>query len=189
MCFVLKYLPLSKPGNLSVKVTDGTDTAISSATITLDDYDTATTDSDGEATFEDVTGGSHTIKVEKSNYVTQTVDVTVDGDTEVEIEMVATRSVSFTVNDGTDGIQGAEIIFDGDESSKKTTGSSGGCTATLSDGEHEIVVSAEGYETATETITVDSTHTTVTISLVNTADGNVVTSKSWAPTTTVPEVQ
>ncbi len=30
---------------------------------------------------------------------------------------------------------------------------------------------------------------TVTISLVNTADGNVVTSKSWAPTTTTPEVQ
>jgi len=152
-------------GDLSVKVTDGTD-AISSATITLDDDDTATTDANGEATLEDVTGGSHTIKVEKSNYVTQTVDVTVNGDTEVEIEMVATRTASFTINDGTDGIQGAEVVIDGDTEGKKTTGSSGGCTATLSDGEHEIVVSAEGYETATETITVDSTHTSFIISLV-----------------------
>lgn len=165
MYFVLKYLPLANNGNLSVKVTDGTD-AISDATITLDDDDTETTDSDGEATFEDVTAGSHTIKVEKSNYVTQTVDVTVNGDTEVEIEMVATRTASFTINDGTVAIQGAEVVIDGDTEGKKTTGSSGGCTATLSDGEHELVVSAEGYTTKTETITVDAEHTSFTISLV-----------------------
>ena len=93
-----------------------------------------------------------------------------NGDTEVEIEMVATRTASFTINDGTDGIQGAEVVIDGDIEGKKSTGSSGGCTATLSDGEHELVVSAEGYETATETITVDSTHTSFTISLVATTN-------------------
>lgn len=168
MYWLLKYLPLNKSGDISVTVTDGTD-AISGATLTLDDSETtATTDSDGEATFETVTGGSHTIKVEKSGYVTKTVDVTVNGDTEVEIEMVATRSVSFTVQDSQDtpeAIQGAEVVIDGDTEGKKTTGSSGGCTATLSDGEHEIVISATGFTTKTETITVDSTHASFTISL------------------------
>lgn len=155
---------MTNDGNLSVKVTDGTD-AISGATITLDDDDTETTDSDGEATFEDLTAGSHTIKVEKENYVTQTVDVTVNGDTEVTVELVAIRSVSFTVNDGTNAIQGAELVIDGDTEGKKTTGQAGGCTASLSDGEHEIVISAQGYTTKTETITVDGEHTSFTISL------------------------
>ena len=149
---------------MTVEVTDGTD-AISGATITLDDDDTETTDSDGEATFTDVSGGNHTIKVEKDNYVTVTETVKVDGDTTAEIEMVATRTVSFTVDDGTDGIQGADVVIDGDTAGKKTTGSSGGCTATLSDGEHTVEVTATGYETKSETITVDSTHNSFTISL------------------------
>ena len=132
MFFVLKYLPLTKTGDLSVKVTDGTD-AISGVSIFVDDDETAsgTTDSDGEATIEDVTGGNHTLTFSKEGYVTTTETVTVDGDTE----------------------------------NKKTTGSSGGCSATLSDGEHEVVVSAEGFTTKTETITVDSTHASFTISL------------------------
>ena len=64
-----------------------------------------------------------------------------------------------------EAIQGAEVVIDGDTENKKTTGSSGGCSATLSDGEHEVVVSAEGFTTKTETITVDSTHASFTISL------------------------
>lgn len=171
MYWLLKYLPLSKQGDLSVIVTDGTD-AISGATIKLDDSESAdaTTDSDGEATIDDVSGGSHTITVEKSNYATVIQTVTVNGDTTVEVEMIATRSVSFTVQDSQDipeAIQGAEVVIDGDTAGKKTTGSSGGCTATLTDGEHEVVISAEGYTTKTETITVDSTHTSFTINLTS----------------------
>ncbi len=155
-------------GNIAVNVTDGTD-AISGVSLTLDDDDTstATTDSDGEATFEDIPNGTYTLTAEKSGYATVTKSVTVAGaDITVDIEMTATRTVSFTVNDGTDGIQSATVTIDGDAEGAKTTGSSGGCTATLTDGEHEIVVTKEGYTDKTETITVDSTHTSFTISLV-----------------------
>ncbi len=154
-------------GNITVNVTDGTD-ALSGVSLSLDDDDssTATTDSDGEATFEDIPNGTYTLTAEKSGYATVTKSVTVAGaDITVDIEMTATRSVSFTINDGTDGIQNAEVVIDGDTAGKKTTGSSGGCTATLTDGEHEVVVTADGYTSKTETITVDSTHSSFTISL------------------------
>lgn len=76
------------------------------------------------------------------------------------------RSVSFTINDGTDAINEASVVIDNDSDNSKTTGSAGGCTATLTDGEHTVVVSKEGYTTKTETISVDETHTSFTISLV-----------------------
>lgn len=155
-------------GDVTVTVTDGTD-AISGATVTIanaDDLsDSETTDSDGEAVFQDIDNGTYTITASKSNYTTETKTITVNGDTEVEIELTPTRSVSFTVNDGTDPIQSATVTIDGDETGAKTTGSSGGCTATLSDGEHEVVVAKDGYTTKTETIIVDGEHTSFTISL------------------------
>ena len=158
---------MATEGNITVNVTDGTD-ALSSVSLSLDDDDssTATTDSDGEATFEDIPNGTYTLTATKSGYATVTKSITVAGaDITVDIEMIATRSVSFTINDGTDGIQNAEVVIDGDTAGKKTTGSSGGCTATLTDGEHEVVVTADGYTSKTETITVDSTHSSFTISL------------------------
>lgn len=156
-------------GNVAITVTDGTD-AISSASLTLtdgEDYtETDSTGNDGKATFEDVPNGEYTLTVEKSGYATETKSITVNGaDVTVSVVLTATRSVSFTVNDGTDAIQGATVTIDGDTAGAKTTGSSGGCTATLTDGEHSLVVAKEGYTSKTETVTVDSTHTSFTISL------------------------
>lgn len=71
------------------------------------------------------------------------------------------------MNDGTDPIQGASVVIDSDSDNAKTTGSAGGCSATLTDGEHSISVSKDGYTTKTETITVDSTHSSFTISLTS----------------------
>ena len=77
----------------------------------------------------------------------------------------ATRDISFTINDGTDPIQGASVTIG---STTKTTGSAGGCSFTgVSEGSVSVEVSKEGYTTKTETITVDSTHTSFTISLVS----------------------
>ena len=48
----------------------------------------------------------------------------------------------------------------------KTTGSAGGCTFNdIEEGNVSVTVSAEGYTTKTESITVDETHTSFTISL------------------------
>ena len=161
-------LPLVTEGDISVNVTDGTD-AINGATVVLTDSDSlsksTTTDSDGEATFEDIDNGTYTLTVSKAGYTTETKTVVVAGDVSVDVELAVTRTISFTVNDGTDAVQGAEVVIDGDTAGKKTTGSSGGCTATLTDGEHAVVITATGFEDKTETITTDSTHTSFTISL------------------------
>lgn len=78
-----------------------------------------------------------------------------------------TRDISFTINDGTDPIEGASVKIG---SETKTTGSAGGCTFTgVEEGTVSVEVSKEGYTTKTESITVDSEHTAFTISLVATA--------------------
>ena len=74
------------------------------------------------------------------------------------------RTLSFTINDGTDAIEGATVKIG---STTKTTGSAGGCTFTeMADDTYSVEVSKEGYTTKTESITSDETHTSFTISLV-----------------------
>lgn len=79
------------------------------------------------------------------------------------LEAYFTHELSFTVNDGTDPIQGATVTIEGKTG---TTGSAGGCTIEgILEGSHTVTVTAEGYTDATETITVDAEHTSFTISL------------------------
>lgn len=86
-----------------------------------------------------------------------------NGDSEEEPAEPVTRDLSFTVNDGENPVQGATVTL---REVEKTTGSAGGCTFNeVTDGEHEVTVEAEGYNTATETITVDAEHTSFTITL------------------------
>lgn len=75
-----------------------------------------------------------------------------------------TRDLSFTINDGTDPIEGATVTID---EKTGTTGSAGGCTITgVEEGTGiSVEVAKEGYTTKTETITVDAEHTSFTISL------------------------
>lgn len=63
-----------------------------------------------------------------------------------------TRSVSFSVTDGTDPISGASIVID--DTITKTTGGAGGCTGDLADGEYSVEITKEGYTDYTGTITV-----------------------------------
>lgn len=165
--------PVANPGDISVNVTDGTD-ALSGVTVVLTDSDedttTKTTDSDGETTFDNVDPGTYTLTASKSGYTTETETIVVNGDATVEMELTVTRSVSFTIDDGDTptpaAVQGAYITIDGDTAGKRgPTGSGGGCTATLADGEHTLLITAEGFEDKTTTIEVDSTHTSFTISL------------------------
>lgn len=82
-----------------------------------------------------------------------------------EQQAPVTRDLSFTINDGTDPIEGATVTIG---AKTGTTGSAGGCTVTgVEEGTNiSVEVSKEGYTTKTETITVDSEHTSFTISLV-----------------------
>lgn len=167
------WITLPKPniGDISVNVTDGTD-AISGASVVLTDSSsedtTKTTGDDGAAVFDNVDPGTYTLTVSKSGYATVTQTLVVVGDATIDVELVPTRSCSFTIDDGAaepSGISGAEVVFDGDTANKKTTGGAGGFTVTLADGEHSAAITATGYKDKTATITVDSTHTSFTISL------------------------
>ena len=74
-----------------------------------------------------------------------------------------TRDLSFTINDGTDPIEGATVTIG---AKTGTTGAAGGCTIKdIEEGSVSVEVAKEGYTTTTETITVDETHTSFTISL------------------------
>lgn len=80
----------------------------------------------------------------------------------VEDEL-AERSVHLTITDGTDPVTGASVLID--EDITRTTGDAGGCNATLTDGEHTVKVTKEGFVDYTDTITVSSDATTFTITL------------------------
>ena len=83
-------------------------------------------------------------------------------------EEQTTQSISFTINDGTDPINGASVVI-GEVT--KTTGSAGGCTFdNIEEGTVSVEVSKEGFATKTEEITVDSEHTSFTISLEATSE-------------------
>ena len=74
-----------------------------------------------------------------------------------------TRNINFIINDGTNAVQGASVSI-GDITG--TTGSQGGCTLqNVSDGEHSVTVTADGFISKTETITVSESDTSFTISL------------------------
>lgn len=73
------------------------------------------------------------------------------------------RNINFIINDGTNAIQGASVTLG---EITRTTGSQGGCTLqNVTDGEHTVTVTADGYTTKNETITVSKSNTTFTISL------------------------
>jgi hypothetical protein len=76
---------------------------------------------------------------------------------------ITKRNISFSINDGNNSISGANVVI-GEVSG--TTGSAGGCTLqNISDGEHSVTITAEGYVTKTETIVVSESDTIFTISL------------------------
>ena len=76
-----------------------------------------------------------------------------------------TRTLSFNITDGTNAIEGATVTIG---SVSGTTGALGGCTlADIEDGSQEVTVSATGYTTKTETITVSENSTAFTITLTS----------------------
>lgn len=86
------------------------------------------------------------------------------GNEQQQEQTPTTYDLSFTINDGTDPIKGATVKIG---SKTGTTGDLGGCTLKdIEEGSQSVEVSATGYVTKTETITVSSSNTSFTISLV-----------------------
>ncbi|WP_407420680.1 PEGA domain-containing protein [Methanobrevibacter sp.] len=80
-----------------------------------------------------------------------------------EPEVVSAVDIAISVTDGTDPVGQVEVAI-GEITG--TTGSAGGCTlSNVPVGSATITATKEGYENYSETITVDETHTSFTISL------------------------
>ena len=159
---VLITLPKPKIADITVNVSDGTN-PISGATVTIGDNE-ETTDEDGDATFESVYEGSQTVTVTKTGYATKTSTINVDEThTSFEIELEVVDTITITVDDGTDPIEGASVTIG---ETTQTTDASGECTfANMTYDDYSAEVSAEGYTTATETLQFRSNHKSFTVSL------------------------
>ena len=155
--------------DIAISVNDGTD-PIEGATVTIGSK-TGTTSSDGGCTIKDVTDGTISVTVSATGFTTKTETITVsEDDTSFTISLVSeevdpvTRKITFTIDNGTNAIEGATVTIDG---TSKTTGSDGGGSFDgIADGSVSVTVSATGYVTKTESITVSSSDTSFTISLV-----------------------
>ena len=79
-------------------------------------------------------------------------------------------TITCSIDDGTDPVQGAVVTFtDSTDSTIKFTsgasGSAGGCTVKPVAGTYVVTAECEGYEDYTGTKTSDNTHTSFTIQL------------------------
>lgn len=84
------------------------------------------------------------------------------------LEDMVSVDLSFTVNDGTDPVQGAVVTVTTGKTG--TTGSSGGCTVSkVLPATYNVTVVADGFEDYTDSIVVDESHTSFTISLIATS--------------------
>lgn len=92
------------------------------------------------------------------------VDESITPEDEDDLEPEPTSyDVTITVDDGSDGISGASVVIG---ETTKTTGDTGECTFNdLTEGEKSVTITKEGFIEKTETIDVDSNHTSFTISL------------------------
>ena len=166
--------------DITFVVSDG-ENPISGATVTIGES-SETTDSDGEATFQlddyEQDPDEYTATISKTHYVTQTKKFIVTKDEEFDITLdKVVYTISCTVDDGTDPVQGAIVTFTDstDESIvfvSGASGSAGGCTVKPVAGTYIVTAECEGYEdyTHADAVTV-SDDDTLTISLTEAEGG------------------
>ena len=163
------FLANDPTSEVEVTVTDGAD-PLQNAEVTFTD------DNDPQVSFTGKTNasGKVTIEVPHEKYVvTATLDgyddythsskVTVSADTTLSIEMTETTyDITITVTDGENAISGATVTIGTDE---ETSDENGVVEYTLTADTYNVGVVATGYNDATESITVDATHTTFTVTM------------------------
>jgi uncharacterized membrane protein len=81
-------------------------------------------------------------------------------------ESAPTRTVSISVKSDDTGVSGASVTIG---ETTKTTGSAGGCSFTLTDGDYDVTVTATGYEDAEDEISVAYDETSFDISIEESA--------------------
>ncbi len=157
-----KYI-VPTPVLVTFTIDDGT-TPIEGASIVING-ETLTTNASGIATI-DLFDGDYDYSVTNAGCDTYTGTVIVLGDdVTVDISMncpISDYTVTFTVDNGTDAIEGASIVIDGQT---LTTDVDGIATIDLVDGDYDYSVTNDGCETYTGTITVVGEGVAVAVSM------------------------
>jgi hypothetical protein len=154
---------------VTFNVTDTAGTAIEGAMVEFDG-ETLTTDTSGMA-MKYVLSGEYDWKVMADNYVADSGTVVVDQATTLDVELdVQTYTVTFNVMDESDesAIDGAEVTID---SESKTTFSDGVVEFKLANGSYDYTVTADNYEDASGSITVDGQAVTENVMMTSTSTG------------------
>lgn len=153
---------LFDPHEVTITIKDDDGNAVSGATVVIKG-NTETTNAQGKVEY-DLINDTYSVTVSKDSYKTTTADITVD-DTHTTFNITINKldTISFTINDGTDPIEGASVVI-GDTT--KTTGAAGGCTfPNMLYDTYTATITKTGYEDKTEEIEFDSSHKSFTVSL------------------------
>ena len=153
---------LFDPHTVTLTVKDDNGDALSGATVVIKG-NTETSNAQGKVEY-DLINDTYSVTVSKDGYKTTTASITVDDThTSFNVTILKLDTISFTVNDGTDPIEGASVVIN---ETTKTTGAAGGCTfPDMLYDTYSVTVSKTGYVDKTEEIEFDSSHKSFTISL------------------------
>ena len=166
MILALAFAGCSSGGNhaISGTVTDG-GSGLEGVTMTLDNGNTTTTDSNGDYKFKDLADGSYTITPSDSGETFTPADLTVsiDGADVTDIDFVTgsgstTFTISGTVSSGGAGLEGVTIDLSGAATNTTTTDSNGAYSFTgLSNGSYTITPSSLVYsfDPASQAVTIN----------------------------------
>ncbi|WP_175480088.1 carboxypeptidase-like regulatory domain-containing protein [Natrinema salaciae] len=154
-------------GTVAGTVTDADGEPVANATVTAGDQET-TTAADGSYELE-LEPGEYALAVSADGYEDASENVTVEADATATVDVTldaesTTGTIGGVVTDAAGEPVANATVAAGDQ---QTTTSESGCYAlVLEPGEYALAVSADGYENASEDVTVDAgTTTTVNVTL------------------------
>lgn len=145
---------------ITFQVDDGTQ-ALADAQVAIDGYEPALTDGNGAIAFT-LPNDTFTYTVSKAGYQSVTGSVEADADQTVQVSLAMLHEVTFTVTDGSDPVEGAEIAV-GD--STLVTDSQGEASISLTSGNYQYTVTATGYGNETGTVFVTDADVSEDVSL------------------------
>lgn len=166
------YLAPTGSNALFGKVTSqDSENPISGAELTIDN-NSSTTDIEGYYVFYSLSSGNKNVQIEKNGYLStiSSVSVPATGTTKTNFTMVSAGTLSGTITDNqsADGVDGARISIDNDDFVTFTNASGNYLFEGLPSGNHNVIVTKNGYNSANSEITIISGVTsTLDLSLIS----------------------
>ena len=161
----ITFTHYDKPSAITFSVTDGSN-PLSGATVSIFGKE-LTTDGSGEATTNLLDGDyNYTVNLAGYDQATGSVNVSGSNQTVIVVLNETTYTVTFTVTDGTDPLQGAAIAIDG--YSDIVTNASGQATIDLPNDNYDYTVTLPGYDDYTGSFTVADGPETVDVAMTET---------------------